>query len=99
MFADGAKIEVSYFPKGGNDRKIEREVSNYLTLLKDADLDVIEIERTKTAPNVVSVEYRLTQSFAGKKYSDKVKKDVKMEYKDGRWVIIGITIYGPTERL
>ena len=99
MFADGAKIEVSYFPKGGNDRKIEREVSKYLTLLKDADLDVVEIERTMTASNVESVEYRLTQSFAGKKYSDKVKKVVKMEYKDGRWVIIGITVDGPTERL
>ena len=99
MFADGAKIEVSYFPKGGNDRKIEREVSKYLTLLKDADLDVVEIERTQTAPNVEAVEYLLTQSFAGKKYSDKVKKVVKMEYKDGRWVIIGITVDGPTERL
>ena len=99
MFADGAKIEVSYFPKGGNDRKIEREVSKYLTLLKDADLDVREIERTETAENVESVVYLLTQSFAGKKYSDKVKKVVKMEYKDGRWVIIGITVDGPTERL
>lgn len=99
MFADGAKIEVSYFPKGGNDRKIEREVSKYLTLLKDADLDVVEIERTQTWPNVESVEYLLTQSFAGKKYSDKVKKVVKMNYNDGRWVITGITIDGPTERL
>lgn len=98
MFADGAKIEVSYFPKGGNDRKIVREVSKYLTLLKDAVLEVVKIERTKTATNVESVEYRLTQSFAGKKYSDEVAKVVKMEYKDGRWVIIGITVDGPTKR-
>lgn len=97
MFADGAIVEVSYFPKGGNDRKIKREVGKYLTLLKDADMTATDPKCVEVdTNNVVSIIYSYTQSFEGKKYSDEVDKVVKMEYQDDRWVITGITIAGNT---
>ena len=102
MFASNSVIiEVSYLPKGGKERKIERKVGKYLTLLKDADLTVTDIECKEVDNNVVSIIYSYTQSFRGKKYSkysDEVTKVVKMEYQNenDRWVITGITIDGPT---
>lgn len=102
MFADpdGTLIAVSYFPKGGGDRKIERKVGKYLTLLKDAELTVTDPECVYVdKDDVDSIIYSYIQSFKGKKYSDRVKKVVKMEYQDGRWVITGITIDGKTEHL
>lgn len=99
MFADGAIVEVSYFPRGGGDRKIERKVGKYLTLLKDAELTVKDLKREEIGKNVESITYSFTQLFKGKKgnkYSDKVNKVVKMAYQDDRWVITGITIDGNT---
>lgn len=99
MFADGAIVEVSYFPRGGGDRKIERKVGKYLTLLKDAELTVEDLKRGEIGENVESITYSFTQLFKGKKgkkYSDEVDKVVKMEYQDDRWVITGITIDGNT---